>query len=124
MEPNVVHNTDLSRYEIWIGDEKVGHAHYSVRPGEIHFVHTEVDPAHQGKNLAAILMRETLADVREQGKAKVVPVCSYVVRYMERHPETQDVLLSPIEEAVAACQIPKPEKFAAKHNLEMKKSDQ
>lgn len=123
MEPNVTHNTDLRRYEIWLGDEKVGHADYSVRPGEIHFVHTEVDPAHQGKNLAAILMRESLRDVRENGKAKVVPVCSYVVRYMERHPETQDLLLNPIEDAVAACRIPNPEKFAAKHNLELKKDE-
>jgi len=120
MEPNVVHNTDLRRYEIWIGDEKVGHADYSVRPGEIHFVHTEVDPAHQGKNLAAILMRETLDDVRAKGKDKVVPVCSYVVRYMERHPETQDLLLNPIEDAVAACKLPNPAKFAAKHDLTLK----
>lgn len=121
MEPQVVHNSAKHRYEIFIGDDKVGHADYSLMPGEIHFVHTEVDPAHQGKNLAAILMRESLADVRAQGKAKVVPVCSYTVRYMERHPETQDLLLNPIEEAVAACQIPRPEKFAAKHGLELSK---
>jgi predicted GNAT family acetyltransferase len=57
----VFHNADLKRYEIWLDDAKVGHADYSVRPGEIHFVHTEVDPAQQGKNLAAILMRESIA---------------------------------------------------------------
>jgi len=101
----VFHNTDLKRYEIWLNETKVGHADYSVRPGELHFVHTEVDPAQQGKNLAAILMRETLNDVRSEGKSKVVPVCSYVVRYMERHPDTHDLLLNPIEDAVAACRI-------------------
>ncbi len=101
----VFHNEDLKRYEIWLDESKVGHADYSVRPGEIHFVHTEVDPAQQGKNLAAILMRETIENVREAGSTKVVPVCSYVVRYMERHPETHDLLLNPIEDAVAACRI-------------------
>ena len=101
----VFHNADLKRYEIWLDATKVGHADYSVRPGEIHFVHTEVDPAQQGKNLAAILTRESLSDIREAGNTKVVPVCSYVVRYMERHPETHDLLLNPIEEAVAACRI-------------------
>jgi uncharacterized protein len=120
MEPTVINNSELRRYEIWLGDEKVGHADYSVRPGEIHFVHTEVDPAHQGKNLAAILTRESLASVRAAGKDKVVPVCSYVVRYMEKHPETHDLLLNPIEDAVAACRLPNPGKFAAKHNLELK----
>lgn len=123
LNATVKHNTDLRRYEIFLNDHKVGHADYSVAPGEIHFVHTEVDPEHQGKNLAAILMREALADVRAAGKAKVVPVCSYVVRYMERHKDTQDLLLNPIEDAVAACALPKPEKFAAKHGLTLNKPE-
>ncbi|MEY4310675.1 MAG: hypothetical protein RLZ71_601, partial [Actinomycetota bacterium] len=45
---------------------------------------------HQGKNLAAILMRESFEDVRERG-LKVRPVCSYVVKYMDIHPETADL---------------------------------
>lgn len=106
MNTEVIHNAELKRYEIWLDGEKVGHADYSVRPGEIHFVHTEVDPAQQGKNLAAILMHATLDDVRaNRSGEKVVPVCSYVVRYMEKHPETQDLLLNPIEDAIAACQL-------------------
>jgi predicted GNAT family acetyltransferase len=106
MEPNVIHNTDKHRYEIFIGEEKTGHLDYSLMLDEIHFTHTEVDPAHQGKNLAAILTKFALDDVRAQGKYKVVPVCSYTVRYMDKHPETQDLLLNPIEEAVAMCAIP------------------
>jgi predicted GNAT family acetyltransferase len=46
---------------------------------------------------------ESLSDIRERGTEKVVPVCSYTVRYMEKHPETQDLLLNPIEEAIAQC---------------------
>ena len=105
MNTEVIHNADLKRYEIWLDGEKVGHADYSVRPGELHFVNTEVDPAQQGKNLAAILMQKTLEDVRANRSEKVVPVCSYVVRYFEKHPEEQDLLLNPIDEAAAACQI-------------------
>lgn len=104
--PNVLHNTEKHSYEIFIGDDKVGHLDYSQMPGEIHFTHTFVDPAHQGKNLAAILTRFALDDVRAAGKAKVVPVCSYTVRYMEKHKDTQDLLLNPIEDAVAMCKIP------------------
>jgi predicted GNAT family acetyltransferase len=108
MEAKVIHNEPAHRYEIFLGEEKVGHADYSLMPGEIHFVHTEVNPAHQGKNLAAILTRESLEDVRKNSKLKVVPVCSYVVKYMEKHPETHDLLLNSIEEAVAACRWPGP----------------
>ena len=117
MEPKVIHKPEERRYELWLGEERVGLADYSVRPGEIHFVHTEVDPAQQGKNFAAILMRDALADVRAAGNAKVVPVCSYVVRYMERHPETHDLLLNSIEEAAAACRVPNVDKFAEKHGI-------
>ena len=79
---------------------------YSLRLDEIHLVHTEVDPQHQGKNLAAILLRESLADIRETGTHKVVPVCSYTVKYMEKHPDTHDLLKGSIEDAVASCRWP------------------
>jgi predicted GNAT family acetyltransferase len=103
MSTNVVHDIENHRYEIFLDTERVGLMDYQLLPGEIHLVHTEVNPEHQGKNLAAILLRESLADIRTRGKEKVVPVCSYTVRYMEQHPETQDLLLNPIEEAIAAC---------------------
>jgi uncharacterized protein len=106
MEPKVVHNEAAHRYEIWLAEEMVGLADYSQMPGELHFVHTEVKPEHQRKNYAAILMRDALADVRLSGKNKVVPVCSYVVMYMKRHPETHDLLNGSIEDAVAACRWP------------------
>jgi len=106
MEPKVIHNEQARRYEIWMDEKQVGHADYSLSPGERHFVHTETDPAEQGKGFAAILMREALIDVRENSKDKVVPVCSYVVMYMQRHPETHDLLKGSIEDAVAACRVP------------------
>ena len=117
MNTEVKHNREQRRYEIYLDGEQVGLADYNEAPGEIHFVHTEVDPAQQGKNLAAILMREALDDVRATGSAKVVPVCSYVVRYMDKHPETQDLLLNPIEDAVAACKIPDVAKISEKLGL-------
>jgi predicted GNAT family acetyltransferase len=105
--PNVIHEADKHRYAIFLGSEEVGDLKYRKTPGEIHMVSTHVNPAHQGKNLAAILTKFALNDIREQGADKVVPVCSYTVRYMEKHPETHDLLLNPIEEAVAFCELPK-----------------
>ena len=115
--PSVIHNTAEHRYEIWLGDSKAGHLDYSIMLDELHFVHTEVNPEHQGKNLAAILTREALADVRAAGKHKVVPVCSYTVRYMEKHPETHDLLKNSIEEASAACRLPNVAKASQKLGL-------
>lgn len=117
MDPIVKHNADRFRYELWLEDQMVGLADYSLQPGQIHFVHTEVNPEHQGKNFAAMLMRGALDDVRASGKNKVVPVCSYVVMYMKRHPETHDLLGVDIDEAVAACRLPNVAKASEKLGL-------
>jgi predicted GNAT family acetyltransferase len=105
MEPKVIHNEQARRYEIWVDDNRVGLADYSLIPGERHFVHTEVNPEHQGKSYAAILMRETFLDMRQNSKEKVVPVCSYVVSYIQRHPETHDLLKNSVEDAAAVCRL-------------------
>lgn len=106
MSTEVIHNADLKRYEIQLDGEVAGFADYRVDGGDITFYHTEVDPIHRGKNLAAILMEATLKDVRKSfPNEKVVPTCSYVVKFMEKHPETQDLLKDPIEVAIAACEI-------------------
>jgi predicted GNAT family acetyltransferase len=117
--PNVVHEPAAHRYAIFIGNEEVGYLEYSQMVNEIHFTHTFVNPAHQGKNLASILTKFALDDVRTEGKHKVVPVCSYTVRYMEKHPETQDLLLNPIEDAIAMCKLPNVAKASEKMGLNL-----
>ncbi len=91
MNPEVIHNAELHRYEINLDGEKVGHADYKVDGDVLVFDHTEVDPAHQGKNLAGILMRHALEEVRARG-LKMRPVCSYVVKFVERYDEFADLV--------------------------------
>jgi predicted GNAT family acetyltransferase len=64
---------------------------YRLHDGEVHFTHTEVPPAWQGRGLAAQLVRSALDWARAEG-LKVRPLCSYVAAYMRRHPESQDLL--------------------------------
>ena len=106
MSTQVVHDSDNHRFEIFLDSSRVGLMDYVINDDEIHLVHTEVNLEHQGKNLAAILVRESLQEIRDGGDKTVVPVCSYVVRYMEKHPETHDLLKGSIEEAVASCRWP------------------
>ncbi len=91
MNTEVIHNEDLHRYEILLDGDKVGHADYKVDGDVLVFDHTEVDPAQQGKNLAGILMREALEDVRACG-LMMRPVCSYVVKFVERYDEFADLV--------------------------------
>lgn len=91
MNTEVIHNQELQRYEINLDGSKVGHADYKVDGDVLVFDHTEVDPAHQGKNLAGILMRHALEDVRDRS-LKMRPVCSYVVKFVERYDEFANLI--------------------------------
>lgn len=83
-EPTVTRNTEASRYEIRLGDVLAGFAEYKERPGELLFVHTEVDPAFQGKGLASVLASKALADAVASG-VTIVPHCPYIARYLKGH---------------------------------------
>ncbi|MFD5537012.1 GNAT family N-acetyltransferase [Streptomyces sp. NPDC127079] len=82
--PVVVHNEALSRYEILFGGERVGLTAYLDRGDQRVFYHTEVDEAFAGQGLAGRLVREALTHARAAGK-RVVPVCRYVAKFLQRH---------------------------------------
>ena len=90
MTDNVRHNEAMSRYELEAeGGLTVVEYH---RQGDILTItHTGTPPELQGKGLAGRLMKAVFEDVRRQG-LKIIPQCSYVVAYLKRHPEEQDVV--------------------------------
>jgi predicted GNAT family acetyltransferase len=53
----------------------------------MNILHTEVDPALEGRGVAGALVRAALDYARTHG-LKVEAECSYTRSYMERHPET------------------------------------
>ena len=71
-----------------------GSSEYRRRPGVILFVHTEIDPAHEGAGLGTALVSAALDSARAQGLA-VLPVCPFVRRFVERHREYLDLV--PVE---------------------------
>ncbi|MFE0134440.1 GNAT family N-acetyltransferase [Streptomyces sp. NPDC059037] len=53
-------------------------------------VHTEVEPAHEGEGIAGSLARELYVMAAGEGIA-VAPLCPYVVKWAERHPDEAPV---------------------------------
>jgi predicted GNAT family acetyltransferase/glutaredoxin len=90
-EPDVVDVPERSRYELRSGDETLGVASYRRRDGRIAFTHTEVDEGLEGRGLGSRLAAGALADARRQG-LEVVPLCPFVARYIDGHPEYQDLV--------------------------------
>ncbi|WP_336027729.1 GNAT family N-acetyltransferase [Geodermatophilus sp. FMUSA9-8] len=91
MEPTVHDAPDADRYEIRDGDRLLGLAAYQRRGETVVFTHTEIDPDSEGSGLGGKLVRAALDDVRSRGGA-VVPQCSFVRGWIERHPEYGDLV--------------------------------
>ncbi|MGW0174545.1 GNAT family N-acetyltransferase [Rhodococcus sp. NPDC003322] len=89
------------RYEITVGDELAGLTQYLDHGQQRIFFHTEVDDRFAGQGLAAILVHDALAATVASGR-RIVPICPYVAKYLQRHHDF-DAHVDPVtEEAVAA----------------------
>ncbi|MBP2300658.1 GNAT family N-acetyltransferase [Azospirillum picis] len=89
MDAKVRNNTAHSRYELTV-DDATAVAVYEIRDGAIAFTHTEVPRSLSGQGVGSALARGALDDARAAGK-KVVPLCSFIAAYIERHPEYKDL---------------------------------
>lgn len=85
-------NPDYARYEAWVGDALAGLSAYRLaRGGRIVFLHTEIEPEFEGRGVGAALARAALDDARARGLA-VVPVCTFIAGWIDRHPEYRDLV--------------------------------
>ena len=91
MEPTVTDAPEDSRYEIRAGDRVLGRAFYERQGSRVVFTHTEVDDDAEHSGLGSRLVRAALDDVRDKGET-VVPRCSFVRGWIERHPEYRDLV--------------------------------
>jgi uncharacterized protein len=85
----VSHNESKSQFEAKV-DGKVSVAGYKLSPGTITFTHTSVPEELNGRGIAGKIVAAGLDYARSKG-LKVVPQCPYVAKYMERHPEYNDL---------------------------------
>jgi predicted GNAT family acetyltransferase len=90
-DTGVVDVPDRSRFEVHVEGEIAGVAEYRLRPGEIAFTHTQIDPRFEGRGLASELIRAALSQARAEGLA-VLPFCPFVRGYIAGHPEELDLV--------------------------------
>ena len=86
----VIDNEAEHRYEL-AAEGEIAFAQYSLNGDVITFTHTIVPEALEGQGIGSRLVRGALDDARERGLG-VVPMCSFVRGYIERHPEYQDLV--------------------------------
>ncbi len=86
----VTHNAAAHRYEAMV-EGHLSICEYELVDAKRVFTHTVVPPELRGRGIAEKLVRVALADARTAG-CKVVPACSYVAKFIERHKEFADLL--------------------------------
>jgi uncharacterized protein len=90
MTDRVRDDSARQRFELEV-DGALAFVDYQRDGRKLLLTHAEVPPALRGGGVGSALVKGTLALVRARGE-KVVPLCSFVAHYMERHPEVQDLL--------------------------------
>jgi len=93
----VVRNDGQHRYEALLGGRLAGFTRYRLRPGQVVFTHTEIEPEYEGQGIGSALARAALDDVRSRGE-KVVPLCPFIAAYIERHPAYGDLVEAEYQE--------------------------
>ena len=88
--PAVRHDAAAQRFEIVLGDYR-SVVDYTIDGDRVVFTHTLVPPELRGRGVAEKLVRAALDWARQERK-RVVPMCSYVAKFIERHPEYRDLL--------------------------------
>ena len=86
-EQNIVvsHNVADHRFEATV-EGRLCVADYDQRDGEITFTHTFVPPELRGRGIAERLVRTAL-EYAQSEQLRVIPACSYVAIFIQRHRE-------------------------------------
>ncbi len=86
----VRHNPAENRFEAEV-DGLLSVADYELRGTDLVMTHTLVPPQLRGRGIAEKLVRVALEHARSE-RLRVVPACSYVGVFIERHPEFRPLL--------------------------------
>ena len=86
----VADNASEHRYEL-VEDGQTAFAEYRRNGETIVFTHTIVPSALEGRGIGTRLVTFALDDARARGLS-VVPQCSFVAGYIDRHPDYRDLV--------------------------------
>lgn len=89
---NIVHNTEQSRFEVEI-DGSLAVLLYVRRSGKIIYTSTRVPRHQEGGGVGSALAKTALEYAREN-ELTVVPSCSFVRAFVQRHPEYKDLTVT------------------------------
>ncbi|HEY8590005.1 MAG TPA: GNAT family N-acetyltransferase [Naasia sp.] len=82
---------DRQRFTVHLDGEYAGLTQYVEHGDQRVFIHTVIGDRFEGHGLGGRLVRTALDATREEGR-RIVPVCSFVRRYVRDHPDWNDIV--------------------------------
>ena len=83
-------NDALHRLELEI-EGSIAFIEYKLVRDKLFLIHTEVPPALEGKGAASAIVQKALQYAKDNNY-KIVPICSFVQRYLVSHKEWNDIV--------------------------------
>lgn len=84
-------NEEEHQYEFRIG-KAVAYVRYKKENNVLFLTHTVVPQQLSGKGIGSALVKQVLTRIKKENTT-IVPQCSFIASYIERHPEWQSLLL-------------------------------
>jgi uncharacterized protein len=88
----ILERPDRRRFELTVGGHLAGFVRYALAEDVITFIHTEIEPAFDGRGLGSRLARWVLDDARRRA-LRVRPQCPFIAAYIRSHPEYHDLVV-------------------------------
>jgi uncharacterized protein len=85
-------NKAANRFEM-VFDKHLSLIEYEIKGDVMALLHTEVDPALEGRGAGTAIVEKTLKYIEEAGM-QLLPLCPFVVAYIKRHPEWERIVVA------------------------------
>ena len=74
-------------------NEDIGYISFDRKNDTVVIISTVVYEKYQGKGMASALIKEIL-EYAKNNNLKIKPLCSFVVHYIEKHPEYKELVIN------------------------------
>jgi predicted GNAT family acetyltransferase len=86
------HENAANRYVLRDDGELIAALDYVINSNSISFNHTFTNPSKRGQGFAGEIVEYAVNDVENTSERNIVPMCWYVDKWFESHPERADLL--------------------------------
>ncbi|HJT16362.1 MAG TPA: GNAT family N-acetyltransferase [Thermoanaerobaculia bacterium] len=88
---NVEHNAKHRQFEVRDGGE-LAFLSYRMEDGAMSLEHTRVPQSFEGRGIASALAKSAF-DYARSNDLRVVVICPFVQKWLDKHPEQRDIVL-------------------------------